>query len=164
VCEGYLWARGFSCCPRLDIDLLMVIITPNLRCFGGVLMKNKAVRCLLVLVGLLTVSLPLVAHHGNAQYENKVVTLKGTVTEWTWINPHVFLKFDVKDDQGKVVNWVCELVPPSTMVNFGFTAKTFQPGDQVTVVTSQVAKNGAPVARLGYDPRAAILQGGRFSK
>ncbi len=100
-------------------------------------------------VGLLAASLPLVAHHGNAQYENKRITLKGTVTEWLWINPHVFLKLDVKDDQGKVVNWVAELVPPSTMVNFGFTAKTFKPGDQVTIVTTAVARNGAPVARLG---------------
>jgi hypothetical protein len=127
-------------------------------------MKNYAAVSFLMLVVLLMVSVPLAAHHGNAQYENKEVTLKGTVTEWLWINPHVFLKMDVKDDQGKVVNWICELVPPSTMVNFGFTANTFKPGDQVTVVTSQVAKNGAPVARLGYDPRAAVLQGGRWTK
>jgi hypothetical protein len=111
--------------------------------------KNNAARTLLMFVSLLTVSLPLVAHHGNAQYENKRVTLKGTVTEWLWMNPHVFLKMNVKDDQGKVVNWVAELVPPSTMVNFGFTAKTLKPGDQVTIVTTAVARNGAPVARLG---------------
>jgi len=125
-------------------------------------MKHKTIRSFLVLAGLLMVSLPLVAHHGNAQYKNEVVTLKGTVTGWLWINPHCFLEMDVTDDQGKVVHWTTELVPPSTMVHFGFTANTFKPGDQVTVVTSQVAKNGSPVARLGYNPRAAILEGGRW--
>ena len=73
--------------------------------------------------------------------------MRGTVTEWLWINPHVFLKVDVKDDNGKVVHWICELVPPSTMVNFGFTAKTFKPGDEVTVTVEPV-KNGKPVGRV----------------
>ena len=123
-------------------------------------MKIKLTGTFLVLVCVLIVSVPLSAHHGNAQYENKKVTLKGTVTEWLWINPHVFLKLDVKDDQGKVVNWVAELVPPSTMVNFGFTAKTLKPGDQVTIVSTAVARNGAPVARLGD----VILSNGQVMK
>ena len=111
-------------------------------------MQIKPAASVLVLVGLLTVSVPLFAHHGNASFEGKRITLKGTVTEWLWLNPHVFLKIDVKDENGKVTNWVCELVPPATMVNFGFTAKTFKVGDEVTVVTSNTARNGAPVARL----------------
>jgi hypothetical protein len=111
-------------------------------------MPIKPAASVLVLAGLLTVSVPLFAHHGNASYENKTVMLKGAVTEWLWINPHVFLKIDVKDETGKVTNWVLELVPPSTMVNFGFTAKTFKAGDEVTVVTSNVARNGAPTARI----------------
>ena len=62
---------------------------------------------LLAALGFLIVSVPLIAHHGNAAFENaKTVTVKATVTEWVWSNPHCFLKFDVKDDQGNVVNWV----------------------------------------------------------
>src|SRR5579864_5337376 len=118
----------------------------------------KVIRGFAVLVGLLTVSIPLMAHHGNASYDDKVVTLKGTVTEWRWINPHVFLKIDVKGDDGKVVNWTCELVAPSNMINFGFAANSFKPGDQVTVITSQVARTGAPVARLGYNPATGLLR------
>src|ERR1700719_438600 len=76
-------------------------------------MRTKAMRGFVVLVGLLAISTSLAAPHGNASYDNKVVTLKGTVTEWRWINPHVFLKVDVKGDDGKVVNWSCELVAPS---------------------------------------------------
>jgi hypothetical protein len=122
-------------------------------------MRTKAIHAFVVLVGLLIASSPLAAHHGNASYDNKVLTLKGTVTEWRWINPHVFLKIDVKGDDGKVVNWTCELVAPSNMINFGFTGDSFKPGDQVTVVTTQIARSGAPIARLGYNPAKGLLRG-----
>jgi hypothetical protein len=122
-------------------------------------MRTKPVQAFVVLVSLLVVSVPLVAHHGNASYDNKVLTLKGTVTEWRWINPHVFLKIDVKGDDGKVINWTCELVAPSNMINFGFTGDSFKPGDQVTVITTQIARSGAPIARLGYNPAKQLLRG-----
>ncbi len=121
-------------------------------------MRSKATQSFLALVALLAVSLPVIAHHGNASYENKKLTLKGTVTEWRWINPHVLLKIDVKGDDGKVVNWTCELVAPSNMINFGFAADSFKTGDQVTAIVTQVAKSGAPVARLGYNP-PGLLRG-----
>jgi hypothetical protein len=91
---------------------------------------------------------PLLAHHGNASYENKEVTIKGKVTNWLWTNPHTFLMLDVTDANGKVAHWVCENNAPSTLVNFGFTAKTFKAGDEVTVVMAAVAKNGTPVGRI----------------
>lgn len=119
----------------------------------------KTIRGFVVVVALLTISIPLIAHHGNASYDDKVVTLKGTVTEWRWINPHVFLKLDVKGDDGKVVNWTCELVAPSNMINFGFAGDSFKPGDKVTVVTTQVARSGAPIARLGYNPAKGLIKG-----
>jgi hypothetical protein len=107
-------------------------------------LKMAAVTVLLSL----TVSSSLFAHHGNAAYESKTVTLKGTVTAWMWTNPHVLLKLDVKDDGGNVVHWVGELVAPSNMINFGFTSETLKQGDQITIVTSEVARSGAPIARL----------------
>src|SRR5260370_11813017 len=108
----------------------------------------------------LTTSLPLFAHRGNAIYEAKTVTLKGTVTAWLWTNPHVLLKLDVKDESGNVVHWVGELVAPSNMINFGFTAGTLKPGDEITIVTSDVAKSGAPIARLAQ----IVLANGQVMK
>ena len=110
-------------------------------------MRNKILVALLLISGL-AVAFPAFAHHGNATYENRQVTIKGTVTKWLWTNPHSFLFLDVTDESGKVAHWVCENQAPSTLVNFGYTAKTFKPGDQVTVVMSGVAKNGAPVGRI----------------
>jgi len=95
---------------------------------------------------LLAVSVPLFAHHGNASYGHaKQLTLKGT--EWTWLNPHTFLKVDVEDEKGNVVNWVIEWSAPSNLINRGVTRKTFKPGDEVTVVMI-TPDNGAPVGRL----------------
>ena len=112
-------------------------------------MRNNLTAIVLMLGSLLAaVSVPLSAHHGNASYVNKEVTLKGTVTKWIWSNPHTFLLIDVTDDKGDVVHWVCENQAPSTLVNFGFNAKTFKPGDMVTVVLSAEAGNGAPIGRI----------------
>jgi hypothetical protein len=123
-------------------------------------LRNRLTANVLLVVGLVTISIPLFAHHGNASYESKVLTLKGTVTAWVWANPHVFLKVNVKDSQGKIVNWTAELVAPSNMINYGFTAQTFKPGDGVTMVTTAVAKTGAPVARLSE----VILPSGQIMK
>ena len=111
-------------------------------------MKNKRKVSLLVAVSLLVFSVSLFAHHGNAGYVNKEVTVKGTVTQWLWTNPHTFLKFDVKDDKGNVVPWIGEWNAPSTLVNFGFSPKTFKFGEEVTVTFSSMSKNGALVGRL----------------
>jgi len=116
-------------------------------------MKRLLPASVLLLV-LLAGSTPLFAHHGNASYENKEMTIKGKVTQWLWTNPHTFLMLDVTDANGKVVHWVCENQAPSTLVNFGFTAKTFKAGDEVTVVMAAVAKNGAPVGRINRIIRA----------
>ena len=101
-----------------------------------------------LLVATLAVCPALIAHHGNATYEDKQVTIKGTVTKWLWTNPHSFLFVDATGEDGKVVHWICENNAPSTLVNFGYTGKTFKAGDQVTVVLSAVAKNGQPVGRI----------------
>lgn len=93
-------------------------------------------------------SAPLLAHHGNAAYDtDKKITVKGTVTQWAWSNPHCLLQFDVTDDSGQAVHWIAETENPSTMSRNGWTEKTFKPGDPVTV-TAIPLKNGKPVGRI----------------
>ena len=82
---------------------------------------------------LLVAAVPLFAHHGNANYVSKAVTVTGTVTAWVWSNPHAILKFDAQDDKGNVVHWVAEEAAPYTLVNSGFSKDTFKVGDKVTV-------------------------------
>jgi len=111
-------------------------------------MSNRRVTGFLVSVALLWVSGSLFAHHGNAAYDNKTVTVKGTVTAWVWTNPHTFLKFDAKDEKGNVVHWLGEWNAPSTLINFGITAKSFKAGEEVTVTMTGMSKTGQPVGRV----------------
>jgi uncharacterized protein DUF6152 len=97
---------------------------------------------------LMAAVVPSFAHHGNAAYDTRTVTVKGVVTEWRWTNPHSFLKFDSKDEKGNVVNWIGEWNAPSTLINFGITAKSFKAGDEVTVTMYGMAKNGANLGRV----------------
>ncbi len=83
-------------------------------------MRNNILAVSIAAVGMLLVSAPLVAHHGAAALDTgKEVTLKGTVTEWIWSNPHCFLQFDAKDDAGTVrciasVVWAKYEIPKGT--------------------------------------------------
>jgi len=96
----------------------------------------------------LMVSIPLSAHHGAASiYDTKTVSLKGTVKTWLWSNPHCLLTFDVKGEDGKLVEWIAETQAPSTVYPQGFRKDSFKPGDQVTVAV-QPAKNERPNGRL----------------
>ena len=111
-------------------------------------MKGKFITTFVLVLGISIVSLPLFAHHGNAAYDmGKSVTLKGTVTQWLWANPHCVLLFDVPDDHGQVVQWTVETENPSSMVHYGYTRESMKPGDQVTV-TVVPAKNGKPIGRI----------------
>ena len=104
---------------------------------------------LIFLIGLLPIApVALFAHHGTAVCDtSKLVAVKGTVTEWSWANPHCLLEFDVKDDSGKVVHWVAETSNPTDMGNRGWSRRTFKPGDEITV-SMIAAKNGRPLGRI----------------
>lgn len=100
---------------------------------------------------------PVWAHHGNAAFDSeKRVTMKGTVTEWFWANPHCFLQFDAKDDSGNVTHWVAEGSNPPDMINHGWTKGALKVGDQITVTLIPV-KNGKPIGRIA----AVVLPNGQ---
>ena len=93
-------------------------------------------------------SLPLSAHHGGAAYDvANPVTLKGTVTQWLYANPHCLLTFEVKGEDGTSVAWIAETQAPPIMYPAGYRRDTFKPGDQVTVTVSP-AKNGRPIGHI----------------
>jgi len=112
-------------------------------------MKNNLATVFLVVAGLLTVSVPLFAHHGNAGYDyEKTITIKGTVTAWIWANPHCFLKLDVKDDKGNVQHWALETGAAGFYGNESdWHRDTFKPGDPV-VVDLMPTKEGGLVGRI----------------
>ncbi len=88
-------------------------------------MINRIRMISLVVTGLLAISVPVSAHHGNAAYETeKSVNVKGTVTAYIWSNPHVFVKVDMKDEKGNIAHWIVEAQNPVSMMQIGWTNTT----------------------------------------
>ena len=75
------------------------------------------------------------------------VTLRGTVKEFRLENPHASLFIDVKDDNGKTVNWTLEGGPVRGFVLMGFTEDTLPAGQAVTVI-AYPSVAGGPVGQL----------------
>lgn len=106
-------------------------------------MRSKPFAALAVAVGLLAVAGPMFAHHaGNVYDREHPITLQGTVTEFAFINPHVQIHFEAKDEQGNVVKWVAETSPPQRLYRAGWTTKSLKPGDEITI-TGAPYKDGA---------------------
>ena len=111
-------------------------------------MKSKLAVAFILGAGLLAVCGPVLAHHGNAAYENKVSEFKqATVTKFAWSNPHSLVEFDVKDDKGNVVHWVGETASPEALKLIGWNKTSLVPGDVITVYI-YAAKTGNPAGRL----------------
>lgn len=94
------------------------------------------------LVCLLLVSTLAMAHHGTGgTYDmDKPITLKGTVTEFRFTNPHVLILFDVSDAKG-TVNWLAEGPSVINWTRTGWNRTTLKAKDHVTI-TLYPARSG----------------------
>ena len=111
-------------------------------------MRRRAKNVLAVIAVVLVLAGSTFAHHGLSAYDEKnPLTLKGTVTEFAWSNPHSQIYFDVKDDKGNVAHWACETLGPARLLRAGWTRHSLKPGDQITI-SLIAAKSGAPVGFL----------------
>jgi hypothetical protein len=111
-------------------------------------MKRFQRKFLIVVATIMAIGFPLWAHHGNAAYDDKnPITIKGTVTEFAWTNPHAQIYLDVKDDKGNVVHWSVETYSPGKLVRAGWTKDIVKVGDLVSINLIP-AKNGSPVGFL----------------
>jgi len=100
---------------------------------------------------------PALAHHSTAEFDySKTVTIKGTVKEVQWTNPHSFIQVLVPAKDGKSVQWAVEIGSPSLNYNMGWKKDSLKAGDQVTMTLAQ-ARNGKPYATL----RVATTADGR---
>ncbi len=111
-------------------------------------MKNW-VFCLAITVAALFTSASAMAHHGETNYDTeKLVSIKATVTSFQFINPHVQIFLDAKNDKGEIEKWTCEARSPAMLVrNGGWNKTTLKPGEMITAIGFR-AKNGTSILRL----------------
>ena len=106
------------------------------------MMTRKIGAFFATLFGLLMLVAPAFAHHGAAGEDtSKVVTVKGVVTDFQYINPHVQIYVDVKDEQGNVQRWNGELSNALVLRRAGWNSKLIKPGDVVTLNGYRDKKN-----------------------
>ena len=107
-------------------------------------MKFARTLTLVLLAGALMFAGAAYAHHGTANYDtNKTVTVKGTVTDFQFVNPHVIIVMDVKGDDGKTTSWQGELTSPNRLTRLGWSKNVIKLGDTLTI-GGYPTKSGSP--------------------
>ncbi len=78
---------------------------------------------------------PATAHHSGAMFDNdKSVTLKGTVKDYQWTNPHCWIQMTVAGPNGVTEEWSVEMGAPMQLYQHGWRPGTLKPGDPIEVV------------------------------
>ena len=109
---------------------------------------KRTIATVLAAAVALAVAVPVVfAHHSPFMYAPKPVTLQAVVKSWRWGNPHCLLAFEVKGEDGKVVEWVAETQAPNTAYTLGYRPGSFKAGD-IAAITVRPAANGDPYGLL----------------
>jgi uncharacterized protein DUF6152 len=101
----------------------------------------------LVTLALGSGAVTLSAHHSWPVDMSKLVTVKGTVTEFAWENPHPTMTLDVRTDDGKVEKWTVGGPAITRMEANGWTKTTVKPGDVITGIGYQFS-DGQKIVRL----------------
>jgi hypothetical protein len=117
-------------------------------------MKTLCVPAIAVLL-LVSAVVPLSAHHSWPVSYEKLVTVKGTVVEFTWANPHPMMTLEVQAKDGRTEKWEIGGPAINRMEANGWTKTTVKQGDVITGIGYQFA-DGQKIVRL---ERAILADG-----
>ena len=108
----------------------------------------------LLLAGMFAATPAVLAHHSfAATYDaTKRITLSGVVTRVEFRNPHIWVFFDVKGEDG-VTNWGCEGAAPNALFRRGWRPDTLKPGEPISV-EGFAARSGKPICNMRVMTRA----------
>jgi hypothetical protein len=96
---------------------------------------------------LIPAAIPLSAHHSWPVNTSRLVTVKGTVTDFTWSNPHPMITVEVKNAEGATEKWLIGGPAINRMEDKGWNKSTVKPGDTITGIGYQFS-DGQKVLRL----------------
>jgi hypothetical protein len=96
---------------------------------------SRVVNFSLIAVAVMLTAGSALAHHSFAMFDqSKAVTVQGTVKDFRWTNPHVFIQLLVKTEGGSDAEWSIEMTSPEHLARVGWRPGTLKVGDQVTLV------------------------------
>ena len=109
-------------------------------------MKNPRFVLRVVIFALVSIAVPLSAHH-SWPVGNQLVTVKGTVTEFMWANPHPMINLDVRNKDGVIEKWQVGGPAINRMESNGWSKTTVKPGDVITGIGYQYS-DGQKILKL----------------
>ena len=105
---------------------------------------SRVQKYALITIAVLLTAGPAPAHHSFAMFDqSKSVTLLGTVKDFRWSNPHVFIQLLVKTDSGNEEEWSIEMTSPEHLARVGWKPGALRPGDKVTLVVHPMRDGSA---------------------
>jgi uncharacterized protein DUF6152 len=118
------------------------------RFSGGIAVNAKPFLIPVLLAGLLLGSSPILAHHSAAEFDGtKTMSVKGTVTQFAWNNPHAYIYMEAENDKGDIEKWAAELGTLGVLSRSSWKRDTVKPGDQITIYGNP-ARDGRLLMRL----------------
>lgn len=96
---------------------------------------KKSLAIVFTVCAVLLAAAPVWAHHAfAAEFDaNKPVKLRGTVAKMEWVNPHAWIRIDVKGDDGKVTQWMIEAAAPNALLRRGWTKDSLPKGTEIYI-------------------------------
>ena len=119
-------------------------------------MANTLFVRAIVILALVSTAVPLSAHHSWPINNSQLVTVKGTVTEFMWANPHPMISLDVRNKDGEMEKWSVGGPAINRMEANGWSKTTVKPGDVITGIGYQYS-DGQKIVRL----EKAVLANGK---
>lgn len=110
-------------------------------------MMRQSFTLFVLAAGLAVTAGPLLAHHGTGisyDLNAPLITLKGTVTELAFRNPHVSIFIDVMNEDGSIVHWALEHSNVASLARRGYNRNSLRSGEEVTAV-AYPSRGGGPV-------------------
>jgi hypothetical protein len=108
----------------------------------------RALKMLCVWAACLIICETAAAHHSFASFDaTRQITFTGTVTQFQWTNPHVYIEMDTKDEDGAARRWLIECANTTILNRVGWKWNMIKTGDQISVIVAPL-RNGDPAALL----------------
>ena len=120
---------------------------------------SRVLKFALVAIAAMLTASSALAHHSFAMFDqSKSVTLQGTIKDFRWNNPHVFIQVLVKAADGSEAEWSIEMTSPEHLARVGWKPGTLKPGDKVTLVIHPMRDGSAGGQYLsGTGPEGPLI-------